>query len=88
MDEDQIFELVKRCKDLKFLFRGVFSANNFPLDFQANKFIIVNTAKSDSPGMHWVFLAKKDRNNVLFFADTLGFPAETYFNIIKKIKRT
>ena len=85
MDEDQIFELVKGCKHLKFMFRGVFSADNFPLDFQANKFIIVNTAKSDSPGIHWVFIAKKDRNNVLFFADPLGFPAETYFNIIKEL---
>ena len=44
MDEDQIHRQVKKCKHLKFKFRGVYAADNFPLNLQTNTFIIVNAS--------------------------------------------
>ena len=42
MDEDQIYIQVQKCKHLKFKFRGVFAADNYPLNLPVNSFIIVN----------------------------------------------
>ena len=42
MDEDQIYFQVKKCKHLKYKFRGVYAADNYPLNLPVNSFIIVN----------------------------------------------
>ena len=52
MDEDQIQLQVKKCKHLKFKFRGVYAADNFPLNLQTITFIIVNASRSNSIGTH------------------------------------
>ena len=58
MDEDQIYIHVQKCKHLKFKFRGVYAADNYPLNLPVNSFIIVNASRADSIGSHWVMLAK------------------------------
>ena len=65
MDEDQIYIHVQKCKHLKFNFRGVYAADNYPLNLPVNRFIIVNASRADSIGSHWMMLAKRYANLVL-----------------------
>ena len=70
MDEDEINNLVQACKLLKYEFRGVFAAVNFPVNLSYNSFIIVNVSTSQSIGPHWtLFCRRKGKYN---FADPLG----------------
>ena len=41
MDEDQIHLQVKKCKQLKFKFRGVYAADNYPLNLQTNTLLLL-----------------------------------------------
>ena len=59
MDEDQIYNQVQKCKYLKYKFRGVYAADNYPLNLTVNSFIIVNASRADSFGTHSVMLAKR-----------------------------
>ena len=86
MDEQQIFNIVSKCKHLKYNFSGIYAADNFPVDFSKNTFIIVNTSNSDSVGEHWILLAKLKSEEVIYYADPFGFPTETYKNVYKRIK--
>ena len=70
MNEDEVNDLIQRCKILKHRFLGVFAANNFPKILQRNSFIIVNASTSDNAGTHWLLLCVKNKN--LIFADPLG----------------
>ena len=89
MDEDQIHLQVKKCKHLKFKFRGVYAADNYPLNLQTNTFIIVNASRSNSIGTHWVVLAKRYAYPIIYFADPLALPLTTYkdiFNCLQQCK--
>ena len=88
MDEQQIFNIVSKCKHLKYNFSGIYAADNFPVDFSKNTFIIVNTSNSDSVGEHWILLAKQNSDEAIYYADPFGFPTETYKNLYKPIYRT
>ena len=70
MDEDEINNLVQACKLLKYKFRGVFAADNFPVYLSHNSFIIVNVSTSQSIGPHWTLFCR--RNGKYIFADPLG----------------
>ena len=70
MDEDEINNLVQACKLLKYKFRGVFAADNFPVNLSHNSFIIVNVSTSQSIGTHWTLFCR--RNGKYIFADPLG----------------
>ena len=59
MDEDQIYIYVQKGKHLKFKFRSVYAADNYPLNLRVNSFKIVNASRADSIGSHWVMLAKR-----------------------------
>ena len=61
MDEDDINNLVQRCKQLKYKFHGVFAADNFPIKFSNNSFILINASTSISIGTHWTLLCRKDQ---------------------------
>ena len=65
MDEDQIYIQVQKCKHLKFKFRGVYAADNYPLKLPVNSFIIVNASRAESIGTHWVILAKRIPSTIL-----------------------
>ena len=56
MYEDEINNLIQRCRKLKSFFRGVFAADNFPLQLKENHFIIVNASKENSVGTHWLLI--------------------------------
>ena len=85
MDEDQIHHQVKKCKHLKF--RGVYAADNFPLNLQTNTFIIVNALRSNSIGTHWVVLAKRYAYSIIYFADPLALPLTTYKDIFNRLQQ-
>ena len=87
MDEDQIHHQVKKCKHLKFKFRGVYAADNFPLNLQTNTFIIVNASRSNSIGTHWVVLAKRYAYPIIYFADPLALPLTTYKDIFNRLQQ-
>ena len=54
MNEDEVNDLIQRCKLLKHKFPGVFAANNFPKVLQTISFIIVNASRSDYAGTRWL----------------------------------
>ena len=85
MDEQQLYNLIQNCRHLKYKFKGIFAANQFPLKIPRNSFIIVNASNSNSFGTHWLLLYKL--NNDLLFADPLGFPIQYYTNCYKRIKK-
>ena len=88
MDEDQIHLQVKKCKQLKVKFRGVYAADNYPLNLQTNTFIIVNASRCNSIGTHWVVLAKRYVYPIIYFAEPLALPFTTYkdiFNIFTTV---
>ena len=87
MDEDQIYYQVKKCKHLKFKFRGVYAADNYPLNLQTNTFIIVNASRSNSIGTHWVVLAKRYAYPIIYFADPLALPLTTYKDIFNRLQQ-
>ena len=76
MSEDEVIDLMQRCKLLKHKFLGVCAANNFPKLLQLNSFIIVNASTSDNAGTHWLLLCVKNTN--LIFAGPLGQPILFY----------
>lgn len=85
MDEHEIFNYIQKCKHLKYRFRGVFAADNFPTNMAKNSFVIVNISSSQSPGLHWILLAKNSSNN-LYFADPLGFSIENFPIVLQQVK--
>ena len=87
MDEDQIYIHVQKCKHLKFKFRGVYAADNYPLNFSVNSFIIVNASRADSIGSHWVLFAKRYAYPVLYFADPLELPLTAYKDIFSRLQQ-
>ena len=74
MDEDQIYIQVQKCKHLKFKFRDVFAADNYPLYLPVNSFIIVNASRADSIGSHWVMLS-------------LALPLTAYKDIFSRLQQ-
>ena len=89
MDEDEIRLQVKNCNYLKFQFREVYPADNYPLNLQTNTFIIVKASRSNSIGTQWVVLAKRYAYPIIYFADPLALPLTTYkdiFNILQQCK--
>ena len=86
MNEDELNDLIQRCKLLKHKFLGVFAANNFPKILQPNSFIIVNASTSDNAGTHWLLLCVKNKN--LIFADPLGQPVLFYKDVYRRLVST
>ena len=87
MDEDQIYIHVQKCKHLKYKFRGVYAADNYPLNLPVNNFIIVNASRADYFGTHWVMLAKRYAYPVLYFADPLALPLTIYKDIFARLQQ-
>ena len=87
MDEDQIYIQDQKCKHLKFKFRGVYTADNYPLNLPVNIFIIVNASRSDSIGSHWVMLPKRYAYPVLYCADPLALPLTAYKDIFSPLQQ-
>ena len=63
MDEDEINNLDQACKLLlKYTFRSLFAADNFPVILSHNSFIIVNVSTSQSIGTHWTLFVGEMEN--------------------------
>ena len=87
MDEDHIHLQVKKCKHLKFKFRGVYVADNYPINLPANSFIIVNESRADSIGSHWLIPAKRYACPVLYFAHPLALPLTAYKDVFSRLQQ-
>ena len=83
MDENEINNLVQRCKLLKHKFHGVFAADNFPLSLSQNSFIIVNVSTSQTIGTHWTLICRKNGNYI--FADPLGQNLTSYEHLHNRL---
>jgi len=70
----------------KLIFAGTFACNKVSnAVISRNKFIIiVNTAPSTHPGVHWVLFTKLDSENVFFF-DSLAKPIDLYGIFFKNL---
>ena len=86
MDEDDISDLIQKCRKLKYKFCGVFAANNFPQKFPKNSFLIVNASPSNNPGTHWLLLC--NRNKKIIFADPLGQSIIAYRDLYRRLSDT
>ena len=69
---------------MKFKYLGSYDADSFMTHMPNNTFQIVNTEGRNSPGRHWVMLAKS--NNMLFYGDSMGRPLARYTNIAQRRK--
>ena len=83
MNENEVNELIQRCKLLKHKFLGVFAENNFTKTLQLNTFIVFNASTSDNAGTHWLLLCIKNKN--LIFADPLGQPILFYKDVYRRV---
>ena len=83
MDEDNLNSLIQRCSELKYKFRGVYAADNFPTNLTDNSFIIVNISTSASIGTHWILLCQRDQK--IIFADPLGQTLSSYKHLQSRI---
>ena len=86
MNEDELNDLIQRCKLLKHKFLGAFAANCFPKILQPNSFLLVNASTSNNAGTHWLLLCVK--NNNLIFADPQGQPILFYKNVYRRLVST
>ena len=86
MNEDELNDLIQRCKLLKHKILGVFAANNFTKNLQPNSFIIVNASPYDNAGTHWLLLCVKNKN--LIFAYPLGRPIWFYKDVYRRLVST
>ena len=82
MDEEQLFNLINKCKHLKHKFVGVFASDNFPPLMNNSAFIIVNASPGNTIGTHWLLLC--NRNNTIIFGDPLGFSLTQYQSLYKR----
>ena len=88
MDNLQIMEVINRCKQLKYRFRGI-----FPADFLSslvlkndNLVMILNASQSDQPGTHWLLFVQAGGQK--FFADPLSKRLSEYPVVYKNMRRT
>ena len=84
MDSNVIVSMINKCPHLKFKFRGVFAADLFPI-LKSNCFIIVKASDSSKPGSHWILLYYHD--NIMYFADTMGFSVTNYRAIYERLMK-
>ena len=87
MDKDKYYFHIKKCKHLKFKLRGVYAADNYPLNLPVNSFINVFVSRADSFGTHWVMLAKRHAYPVLYFADPFALPLTAYKDIFSRLQQ-
>ena len=75
MDNNSLKQLVNRIPLLVYRYMG-----SFPSDFVSNlskdTFAIINTQPSNTPGEHWIMIAKF--HHELYFADPLGLSINNY----------
>ncbi len=75
MDELEIAMLIRKCKILKYKFKGVFAADNFP-PLSNNSFVIVNSSRANNIGTHWILFCKRESNySQIHWAVNLNFMA-------------
>ena len=86
MDEDDINDLIQKCRKLKYKLRGAFAANNFPQKVRKNSFLIVNASPSNSPGTPWLLLC--NRNNEIIFVDPVAHSIIAYRDLYHRVSDT
>ena len=81
MDELEIAMLIRKCKRIKYKFKGVFAADNSPL-LTNNSFVIVNSSRANNSGTHGLLICKRENN--IIFADPLGSKLEFYGYVYRR----
>lgn len=76
MNELELNRLIQRCPQLKYKFRGVFAADNYPKLSKKDSFVIVNASRASNSGSHWLLVC--NRQGTIVFADPLGFSLAMY----------
>ena len=83
MNNQQITELINRCKHLNSCFRGIFLSNLAVRTIlkRDNTFMIVNASNSDHPGTHWLLF--NQAGDQMSFADPFGQGLHNYPHVYK-----
>ena len=92
MDNWTLKKLALECNHLIESFRGIWSADNFPMMHHENaspSFQIVNTETSDKPGKHWILLSKRTNTSFssIIFWDSLGNSPKKYKNLYIRLNK-
>ena len=90
MDTWALQKLALKCSHFIETFRGVWSADNFPLmkeDDASPSFQIVNTEASNKPGKHWILLCKRTKSGIgaIIFWDSLGKRPRKYKVLFERL---
>lgn len=86
MNTTEILQILSKNKFTKRIFRGVYPLDGIPSTvYNETSLIIVNTAKSNHPGEHWVALyipkgKNKKKRNLEFFDSFGRYLNNPYFN--------
>lgn len=76
MNNEQIADILSSCAVTKNVFRGVYSIDTLPSDFERNSIYVCNLDTQYQPGSHWITLyIPKDPKDKFEFFDSFGFPA-------------
>ena len=86
MVEDEINDLVRVSKLLKYKFRGVYAADIFPVDLSHNSYNIVHVSTSQSIGTYWTLIWR--RNGKYIFAYPYGQNLASYKHLHNRFAST
>ena len=75
MDNTSLKQIVNRIPLLKYRYMGSFPSDFVPI-LPNDTFAIINTHPSNTPGEHWIMIAKF--HHELYFADSLGLSINNY----------
>ncbi len=75
MDNNILKQIVNRIRLLKYRYIGLFPSDFVP-NLRNDTFATINTHPSNTPGEHWIMIAKF--HHELYFADSLGLSINSY----------
>ena len=76
MDKTSLKQIVNRVPLLKYRYMGLFPSDFVP-NLPNDTFAVVNPQPSNTPGEHWIMIAKF--HHELYLADSLGLSINNYF---------
>ena len=75
MDNTSLKQIVDRILLLKYRYMGSFPSDSVP-NLPNDTFAIINTQRSNTPGEHWIMIAKF--HHELYFAVSFGLSISNY----------
>lgn len=71
MNSKELTKYIHSDGNIKRCFSGIYASDNLPQVLEVDKFIIMNTAPANHPGLHWIVIYRYDSYTLEVF-DSLG----------------